>query len=111
MKAVKYCDYQRCKNYKRRDRQLCYVHEKKLKSTSTLPMLLTMFTFMTIVLSMYVYVEDVNVYVNTTLSEYKRLVESREYDKYAYEIIDTFVSNVSEKCIELYNVLDEVIKN
>lgn len=111
MKAIKYCDYQRCKNYKQRDRNLCYVHEKTLKSSSkSLPILLTVFTLMTVMLStyMYMYVEDV--YVNATV----KLIEScgyEKYEEYAYDMFSGFVTNVTEKCVELYNVIDGVINN
>lgn len=129
MKAFKYCEYERCKNYKKRNLTLCYVHEKKTKSTVTLQL----FFIITIIISMcmYLYVEEFNVYVNTIVSDYKQLVNTTvsdykqlvniivsdykqlvktgEYDKYAYEIIDSFANNVSDTCIRVYNQLQKVL--
>ena len=104
MKALKYCEYERCKNYKKRNLKLCYVHEKKTKSIVTLQLLF----FITIIISMsmYLYVEEFNVYVNTTISDYKQLVKTGEYDKYAYEIFDIYVSDT---CIRVYNQLQKVV--
>lgn len=109
MKAFKYCEYERCKNYKKRNLTLCYVHEKKTKSTPTITLQLLFFIMIIISMSMYMYVEEFNVYVNTTISDYKQLVKTGEYDKYAYEIIDSFANNMSETCIRVYNQLQKVL--
>jgi len=47
--------------------------------------------------------------LNTIVLDYKQLVKTGEYDKYAYEIIDSFANNVSDTCIRVYNQLQKVL--
>lgn len=112
MKAFKYCEYERCKNYKKRDLKLCYVHERKTKSTSS-TITLQLFFIITTMITMYayIYVEDFNVYVNTTLNTtlnttFVEYIKAYDYDKYAYEIVDIVnntLNNVYETCIRVYS--------
>jgi|LakMenE18May11ns_1017448.scaffolds.fasta_scaffold9387607_1 hypothetical protein len=93
MKAFKYCEYKRCKNYKKRNLTLCHVHERKTESTYVnileLLFFISISMFISMYMFMYLYVEDFNVYVNTTILDYKQLAKTGEY-----QIIDSLVNNV-----------------
>lgn len=116
MKAVKYCKYNRCKNYKKRDNTYCYVHDRRVNGISNgyIKNVLSIMFLITLMSSMYmyVYVEDVSIYVNKTLFEYKQLIQQcrysiylNKYDKHIYEYVSDTVTNVSETCIRVYNEL------
>jgi hypothetical protein len=89
MKAFKYCEYNRCKNYKKRNLKFCYVHERKIRSMHINILQLYFFITFMISMSIYLYVENFNVYVNTTILDYKQLAKTGKY-----QIIDSLVNNV-----------------
>jgi len=111
MKAFKYCEYNRCKNYKKRNLKMCYVHEKKTRSMHM--NILQLFFFITLMISMsiYLYVEHLNVYVNTAILDYKTILHYKsilDVKISGYIIIDSLVNNVSEIYIRVYNDLLQV---